>query len=182
MKHISNKSTILKKTDHIPEHLWQRPHPFYNIWTIGSEDIDHYQHVNNVAYVSRLEKLAWQHSSDIGLTLQDYQRLDRAMVIQQHMLNYHLPAHLGDELACATWIVLVDGKFRLNREFQFINVATLKTVFSATTKFVCCTLSSGRPKVMPNEFFDIYSNAVTKEHSFHGNGNGNGNENGNRNE
>jgi acyl-CoA thioester hydrolase len=138
---------------------WERPGAFVSLWTIDTQHIDHYEHVNNVAYVSQLEALAWQHSNYLGLSMDDYKRLDRGMVIQQHVLNYHIAAHLGDELACATWISDCDSKFRLSRAFQFISLKHQKTVFTAQTHFVCVSLSRGTPKKMPMEFIDIYGKA-----------------------
>lgn len=141
---------------------WQFSGPFISQWTITQTDIDHYQHTNNVAYLSRLEKLAWEHSNSIGLTFQDYQKLNRAMVITKHELHYHLASHLHDELACATWITECDKKFRLSRQFQFINIKTNKTVFSAKTDFVCVCLEKGAPKKMPKEFMLVYGDLAEK--------------------
>lgn len=140
---------------------WQRDLPFIDTWHIEQEHIDHYEHVNNVAYVSQLEKLAWQHSNYLGLSMQEYKELDRGMVIQQHVLNYQRASHLNDKIACATWIVACDQKFRLSREFQFISLRTEKTVFTAQTHFVCVSLSTGSPKRMPSEFAEIYGNAAS---------------------
>lgn len=139
---------------------WQYPAPFLASWVIQKTHLDHYQHTNNVAYLTRLEKLAWEHSSALGLKFADYQTLDAAMVITQHQLNYHLPSYLGDTLVCATWIVSCDKKFRLSRYFQYINPETGSTIFSAQTQFVCVSLSTGRPKKMPESFKNIYASAV----------------------
>jgi acyl-CoA thioester hydrolase len=148
---------------------WKYPHPFVRTWKITQEHIDHYQHTNNVAYLSRLERLAWEHSRSLGLEFSDYQSLDRAMVITQHNLQYHAPSHLNDKLACATWIVKCDHKFRLSRCFEFIKLgdnrkdeerSNTKVVFSAQTDFVCCSLSTGMPKKMPKAFAEIYGSAL----------------------
>lgn len=138
---------------------WQRPFPFISQWKIEPESIDHYYHTNNTAYLKRLESLAWEHSNALGMNFENYRDLDRAMVITKHELNYHFATHLNDELAVATWITHCDKKFRLTRFFEFINVFTQKTVFTATTDFVCVCLSSGAPKRMPKEFIEVYSNA-----------------------
>ena len=141
---------------------WQLPNPFVSLWKIQDAHIDHYQHTNNVAYLSRLESLAWEHSQSLGLQFDDYQALDRAMVITQHQLNYHAPSHVCDKLACATWIVACDKKFRLSRRFEFINLATQKAVFTAKTDFVCVSLKSGIPKRMPKQFAETYGNAIVQ--------------------
>ena len=149
-----------KDKERISELEWRHHGPFIGEWTIDVSHIDHYQHTNNLAYLARLEKLAWEHSNALGLQFADYESLDRAMVITQHELNYHLPSHLDDTLACATWIVSCDEKFRLSREFQYINIANGKTIFTAKTHFVCVSLRTGMPKRMPEAFSRIYGNVA----------------------
>jgi acyl-CoA thioester hydrolase len=147
-------------TNSLAQLTWQLPEPFVSVWTIEPTHIDHYNHTNNVAYLSQVENLAWAHSKSLGLAFTDYQTLDRAMVIVQHNLSYHAPSHLADNLACATWIVACDKKFRLSRRFEFINLRTNKTVFSAKTDFVCVSLKDGVPKRMPEKFSQIYGDAL----------------------
>ena len=146
----SIKEQISNKLD------WMHPDPFTSQWKIDAGHIDHYQHTNNLAYLAKLELLSWEHSTFLGLTFTEYEALDRAMVITQHELNYHYPTHLNDTLACATWIVNCDKKFRLSRQFQFINLKNNKTVFTAKTHFVCVSLKTGLPKKMPEAFKHIY--------------------------
>ena len=138
---------------------WLFKNPFVQEWTIDETHIDHYQHVNNVAYVAQAEHLAWTHSNRLGLQFSDYQTLNRGMVIKRHELNYHLPTHLGDSLQCATWITACDKKLTLKRKFQFICPKKRKTVFDAETTFVCVSLDTGTPKRMPPLFQEIYGSA-----------------------
>ncbi|WP_158971107.1 thioesterase family protein [Paraglaciecola sp. L3A3] len=138
---------------------WLRPNPFIKTWRIGSEHIDHYQHVNNVAYVKQLETTSWAHSNQLGLTIEQYQNIDRGMAISRHEINYLSAAHAGDLIDCATWIVDCDKKLKLTRQFQFIRHADTKTVLTARTEFVCIALSSGKPKRMPSLFADVYGQA-----------------------
>lgn len=138
---------------------WMHDAPFIEQWHIDKTHIDHYQHVNNVAYLTQLEKLAWAHSNALGLHFSDYQSLNRGMVIKRHELNYHLPTYLGDSLYCATWIVHCDSKLTLKRQFQFICPKRMKTVFDAVTTFVCVSLDTGAPKRMPAQFTEAYGKA-----------------------
>lgn len=138
---------------------WMHDAPFIEQWHIDETHIDHYQHVNNVAYLTQLEKLAWAHSNALGLHFSDYQSLNRGMVIKRHELNYHLPTDLGDSLYCATWIVHCDSKLTLKRQFQFICPKRMKTVFDAVTTFVCVSLDTGAPKRMPAQFTEAYGKA-----------------------
>ena len=138
---------------------WRLAAPFTLDWTITPEHLDHYQHVNNVAYLSQVEQLAWAHSNALGLTFDDYAACDRAMVIRRHELDYLQPAHLGDTLTCATWIIECDRKLTLTRQFQFICTRRRKSVFEAKTQFICASLSTGAPKRMPPAFRDCYGEA-----------------------
>ena len=140
-------------------HAWTYPNPFTIEWTVNDSQIDHYNHVNNVVYVQQLETLSWAHSNALGLTIDDYQQLDRAMVIRRHTIDYLAAALKGDTLTCATWIVLCDNKLRLNRYFEFIRRSDNKTMLTATTEFICTALSSGKPSRMPSKFIDIYGSA-----------------------
>lgn len=142
---------------------WRRTSPYITHWTIDASHIDHYQHVNNVAYLTQLESLAWAHSNALGLSFADYAACDRAMVIRRHELDYLQPAHLGDTLACATWIVACDRRLTLTRQFQFICTRRRKTVFEATTQFICTSLSTGAPKRMPPQFRDCYGDACVAQ-------------------
>jgi acyl-CoA thioester hydrolase len=140
---------------------WKYPQPFLATWQVSPEQIDHYQHANNVAYVSQLEITSWAHSNHLGLTIEHYQGLDRGMAISRHEINYLAAAHVDDVIDCATWIVQCDNKLKLAREFQFIRRADKQTLLTAKTEFVCIALSTGKPKRMPNEFSDVYGQAVT---------------------
>lgn len=143
--------------NHWNELDWKYANPFIVLWHIHQDDIDHYKHANNTAYVKQLETLAWAHSNHLGLCFEDYQSLDRAMVIQHHDLRYHVPSLEDETIACATWITKCDKRLRLQRQFQFISTSSGKTVFSATTDFVCIKLSTGAVKAMPQAFIDVYA-------------------------
>ena len=138
---------------------WRYAQPFVTQWTVTNEQIDHYGHANNVVYVSQLEKVAWAHSNQLGLTIQQYQALDRGMAISRHEISYLGAAYLADQVACATWIVECDQRLKLSREFQFIRLSDGQTLLSARTDFVCIALSTGKAKRMPAEFAHIYGQA-----------------------
>ena len=139
---------------------WDYPTPYTLPWMVTQEHIDHYKHVNNVAYLMQVEQLAWAHSNSLGLEFRDYQACDRGMVIRRHELDYVLPSHLGDTLQCATWIVECDKRLSLTRRFQFVCERRNQTVFRAKTQFICISLSDGKPKRMPESFQTIYGNAA----------------------
>ncbi len=139
---------------------WDLPTPFVIDLQVLADDIDGLGHANNAVYVSWLERCAWRHSQSLGLDLSEYRRLDRAMAVVRHEVDYLASAYEGDELQVATWIIESDQKLRMSRHFQLIRPADGVTLLRAKTTFVCIELSTGKPKRMPPEFLEGYGPAV----------------------
>ncbi len=99
---------------------WDYADPFVIDLRVLAEDIDGLGHANNAVYVSWLERCAWRHSQRLGLDLAEYRRLDRAMAVLRHEIDYLAAAYEGDELQLATWIVESDQRLRMNRRFQLV--------------------------------------------------------------
>lgn len=87
-------------------------------------------------------------------------RLDRAMAVARHEIDYLASAYEGDELQLATWIIDCDKRLRMTRQFQLIRPRDGLTLLRANTTFVCIELSSGKAKRLPPEFLDGYGPAV----------------------
>ena len=85
---------------------------------VRADDIDELGHANNTVYVGWLERCAWEHSKSLGLGLEHYRELDRAMAVLRHEIDYLAAAYEGDELVMATWIIHWDKKLRMTRHFQ----------------------------------------------------------------
>lgn len=139
---------------------WDFPEPFSIDITVSEHDIDGLGHANNAVYVSWMEQCAWTHSQHLGLDLATYQRLDRAMAVVHHDIDYLAAAYAGDRLQMATWIVESDHRLRMTRRFQLLRPANGLTLLRASTTFACIQLSSGKPKRMPTEFVEGYGRAV----------------------
>ncbi|MCP8466589.1 acyl-CoA thioesterase [Pseudomonas sp. ZM23] len=139
---------------------WQLPDPFVIDIEVKPEDIDGLGHANNAVYVSWLERCAWRHSQSLGLDLAEYRRLDRAMAVVRHEIDYLAAAYEGDQLQLGTWIVESDQRLRMTRHFQLMRPSDASTLLRAQTTFVCIELSSGRPKRMPAEFIEGYGRAL----------------------
>lgn len=142
---------------------WALPNPFVIDIQVTQAAIDAYQHVNNSEYLRWVEQISWAHSEALGLSLERYRVLDRAMVVHRHELDYLAPAFMGDALKLATWIVACDGRFSLTRRFQLKREGDGKTLLNARTRFACVALSSGRPKRLPEEYLHCYGGAVIAE-------------------
>lgn len=135
-----------------PALSWDYPTPFILRLSPQPADIDGMHHVNNAVYVHWCEQVAWAHSTQIGLTIDDYHRLDRAMVIRRAEYDYLLPAHLGEQLELATWLTESDGRLTLVRRFQLVRPSDGKTLMRGRWDLLCVDISSGRARRMPQEF------------------------------
>ena len=139
---------------------WDFTTPFILYMTPKTSDIDGLNHVNNAVYVQWCEQVAWAHSEQLGLCLDDYRRLDRAMAIRRGAYDYILPALIDDALLLATWLTAGDGKLAMTRNFQLVRARDKATLMRGSWDLVCIELSSGRVRRMPNEFCDVYNAAI----------------------
>ena len=145
--------------------VWDYSHPFTLPAQPQAKDIDGLNHTNNAVYVQWCERTAWAHSESLGLSLSDYQRLDRAMAIRRSEYDYLLPTTLHEELTLGTWLLASDGKLTMQRRFQLIRNADQVTVLRGRWDLVCIELSSGRARRMPPEFCQVYLAAMVSNAS-----------------
>jgi acyl-CoA thioester hydrolase len=139
---------------------WDTAKPFTLAVAPSADDIDGLNHTNNAVYVRWCETVGWAHSAALGLTLADYERLNRAMAIRRGEYDYLLPSFLGDELVLGTWLSGSDGKITLERRFQLVRPRDQATVLRGRWELVCIEMSSGRPRRMPAEFAAVYLAAL----------------------
>ena len=69
---------------------WDHPNPHILHTRVEEDDIDGLQHTNNAVYVNWCEQVAWSHSVALGLDLDAYHRLDRAMAITRSEYAIHI--------------------------------------------------------------------------------------------
>lgn len=127
---------------------------------VQPHDIDGLHHTNNGVYVDWCQKVAWAHSVSLGLDLERYRALDRAMVIIRSEFDYLQSSREGEEVLLATWITEWDEKITMRRAFQVIRPEDGATLLRARMNFACIEISSGKPRRMPTEFIDGYGPAV----------------------
>lgn len=142
--------------------IWDQPEAFIFDIEVQAEHIDELGHANNAVYVTWLEQCAWQHSQSLGLGIADYRRLDRAMAVLRHEIDYLASAFAGDRLQLGTWITDSDQRLKMKRSFQLIRPADSQTLLRAQTTFVCIELSTGKPKRMPPQFVEGYGRALVQ--------------------
>lgn len=139
---------------------WDYPTPHCLAVSPRAEDIDGLNHTNNAVYVRWCEQVGWSHSVALGLDIEDYRRLDRAMAIRHGGYDYLLPSFEGEALVLGTWLTAGDGKLSMERRFQLRRAGDGQTVMRGKWDLVCIDISGGRPKRMPAEFIEAYQAAV----------------------
>lgn len=142
------------------ERYWDYPAPYIVETVVRPEDIDGLRHTNNAVYVKWCERAAWSHSVALGLDLDCYEALDRAMVITRSEFDYLLASHQGEAVAVATWITQWDGRLTMSREFQVLRIADKATILRGKMRFACVEMSTGKPRRLPEEFIAGYGAAV----------------------
>ena len=139
---------------------WDYPNPFTLQVSVAPEDIDGLEHTNNTVYVKWCEQVAWAHSVSLGLDIDSYRSLDRAMAITHSEYHYLQASREGDEITAATWIVNWDRRLTMQRRFQLVRASDGVTLLRGGMRFACIEISSGRPRRLPTEFVEGYGVAV----------------------
>lgn len=139
---------------------WQYPEPF-TLWvTVENGDMDELGHTNNAVYVKWCEQCAWAHSNALGMNIDVYKQLDRAMVIRRSKYDYERATAAGDKLLIATWIVDWDARTGMRRQFEIRRQQDAALILRGEMEFLCVEMSSGKIRRMPPEFINGYGAAV----------------------
>jgi acyl-CoA thioester hydrolase len=136
--------------------LLRLPHPFTATHHVAPDEIDEYEHVNNAVYLTWLDRIAWAHSSKLGLPLESCITLRRGMAVRHTRIDYLEAVRLDEVLLIATWIVACDGRLRCTRRFDILRIADGKRVLDAEIDYFCLNLDTGKPCRFPREFVELY--------------------------
>ena len=138
---------------------WDHADPFFLDRLVSENDVDELLHTNNTVYVHWCQEAAWAHSKQLGLDIERYKELDRAMAITYSEYRYLRASNVGDKIKIGTWIVSWDRKLTMKREFQIIREDGA-TLLRGAMHFACIEISSGKPRRLPKEFIEGYGPAI----------------------
>lgn len=141
--------------------LWEVSNPHTLPVTVQAADTDVMGHTNNVVYLAWLERVAWSHTTALGMSFERYVALNAGCVARRHELDYLAATFVGDELMLGTWIQENDQKLSMWRAYQIIRVSDGRTVMRGRTLWVCVDMKTGRPRRQPPEFLQVYQPADT---------------------
>lgn len=123
--------------------------------SVGPEDIDELDHVNNVVYLGFVERIAREHASLLGFDFLSMKNMGGAFVARQHVITYLRPALLGEHLEIWTRIASVNGP-RTVRETEIRRDG--QVLVTASTEWVWIDFETRRPKRVPSSFVDMLPN------------------------
>jgi len=144
---------------------WDLPAPYTQDLVVSASDIDGLGHTNNACYVVWCESCAWAHSQALGLTVDDYRRLNRGVAIQRAEYHYAQPSFADDRLIVGTWLTACDNRLRLERRFQIRRHDSGETVLRGHWLLIGINMETGKPARFPAQFVDSYGAVVTQVRS-----------------
>ena len=132
-------------------------HSFSIDLQVVTSDIDDLGHMNNAVYVNWLDQAHLYHTFNLGITPEVMKATQCALVVRHTELFYLLPLRDREMARVGTRIAECDGKIRLKREFQIVNLSDRKTILRASIDYVCINFINGKPKRMPEIFVSSLS-------------------------
>ena len=100
------------------DQLFRLPAAFTGTHRVVVEEIDEYDHVNNAVYLQWLDRIAWAHSAELGISLEHCLAIRCGMAVRHTRVDYLEAARLDDLLVLGTWIVASDDRLRCTRRFD----------------------------------------------------------------
>lgn len=125
--------------------------------TIRPDDIDANNHVHNTKYLDYVLAARYdQMIKDYKMSMEDFHRLDYNWVVSTTHIDYKRALKLGDKVTVKTQMNSVEGA-QAKVSFWIINKETNKTAAEGYITYTMISISSGRPKRIPEEVITKYS-------------------------
>ncbi len=121
------------------------------------QDIDQFDHVNNVVYVRWVQEVSTAHWNAAAT---DAQKEAIGWVVVRHEIDYIRSARLGDEILARTWVGSADKNI-FERHTELVRSSDLKVLARARSLWCPINLRSRKPiRVGPDiyERFSVPSN------------------------
>lgn len=123
--------------------------------TVGVDDLDEMNHVNNLRYLKWSLKAAVAHSSYVGWTSKRYNESGYGFIVRAHKIKYRIPALLHDEIVVRTWIENME-KVSSDRRYHIVRASDGKRLAEAETTWVFVELETLALTRIPEEIRDAF--------------------------
>ena len=118
--------------------------------TVGVDDLDEMNHVNNLVYLKWCLRAAWAHSGHVGWPSQRYHQTGFGFVVRRHQIKYKVPALLGDDVIVKTWVETMDRVSSVRR-YYIVRADDDRRLVEAETTWAFINLKTGRLARIPRE-------------------------------
>jgi acyl-CoA thioester hydrolase len=126
---------------------------FEKIIAVLPEDIDVFDHVNNVVYVRWIQEISTAHW-DAAAT--NVQKETIGWVVVRHEIDYLNSARLGDSIIARTWVGTAQKNI-FERHTEFLRVRDQKVIARARSLWCPIDLRSRRPTRVGAEIYERFS-------------------------
>ncbi|MEQ3499197.1 thioesterase family protein [Tenacibaculum sp. SSH1-16] len=116
---------------------------------VTPEEIDEYNHVNNVVYVQWMQNISDAHWKELSKNVQN---IDYVWFVIRHEVDYKNQAVLGDEVTLRTWVGKTEG-IRSVRHFEMYRGETL--LVKSQTTFCLLDANTKKPKRITKEVTNL---------------------------
>jgi acyl-CoA thioester hydrolase len=117
------------------------------------EDIDLYDHVNNVVYLRWVQDVSTAHWNSAA-TVEQKEAI--GWVVVRHEIDYLSPVRLGDEIVGQTWVGTAQ-KNLFERHVEIIRVRDQKVIARARSLWCPIDLKSRRPTRVGPDIYERFS-------------------------
>lgn len=123
--------------------------------TVSEADIDDLGHVNNAVYLRYVEEVVRAHAIHVGVDMETMRALGVVPVVRRHLVTYHRPALLGEQLDVSTQIIEAKG-IRAKRHNEVRQTSSGVLLAKAETDWVWVDAVSQRPKAVPRAIMEAF--------------------------
>ena len=121
--------------------------------TVLPQDIDLYDHVNNVVYLRWVQEVSTAH----WYSAATYEQKESiGWVVVRHEIDYLNPVRLGDEIVGQTWVGIAQ-KNLFERYVEIIRVRDQKVIARARSLWCPIDLSTRRPTRVGADIYERFS-------------------------
>jgi acyl-CoA thioester hydrolase len=117
------------------------------------EDIDLFDHVNNVVYVRWVQEVSTAHWVAAAT---DAQKAAIGWIVVRHEIDYLNPARLGDEIVGRTWVGTAQ-KYLFERHVEIVRVRDQQVLARARSMWCPIDLRSRRLTRVGAEIYERFS-------------------------
>ena len=126
---------------------------FEQFFSVQAEEIDAFNHVNNVVYLRWVQEISTAHWNAAAT---ESQKSSIGWVVVRHEIDYKNSARLGDEIIACTWVGTAKKNI-FERYTEFLRMPDLKVLVQARTLWCPISLQTLRPTRVDKEIHARFS-------------------------